>query len=122
MLLRLRVVLPSCIRHLRTLTTTAPLCRLQTSKYEPETSMGSAKHKPRIGSMSFGLLISELNNNNSIEGSKMPDDERTKLRKVGYWVLGVPVFVGVLGSVIILNERRQRGRKQWESEQGDDEG
>lgn len=84
--------------------------------------MGSAKHKPRIGSMSFGLLISELNNNNSIAGSKMPDDERTKLRKVGYWVLGVPVFVGVLGSVVILNERRQRGRKQWESEQGDDEG
>lgn len=48
----------------------------------------------------------------------MPDDERTKLRKVGYWVLGVPVLVGAVGSAIILNERRQRGRKQWESEQG----
>ncbi|TID15890.1 hypothetical protein E6O75_ATG08948 [Venturia nashicola] len=104
------------------MTNTALLCRLRTSKYEPETSMGSAKHKPRIGSMSFGLLISELNNNNSIEGSKMPDDERTKLRKVGYWVLGVPVVVGGLGSAIILNERRTRGRKQWEAEQGNKEG
>lgn len=84
--------------------------------------MGSAKHKPRISSMSFGLLVSELNNNNTTEGSKIPDNERTTLRKVGYWVLGVPVVVGVLGSAIILNERRRRGRKQWESEQDDEEG
>jgi hypothetical protein len=84
--------------------------------------MSSAKHKPRIGSMSFGLLISELNNNNTVEGSKIPDSERTILRKVGYWVLGVPVVVGVLGSAIILNERRRRRLKQWESEQDVEEG
>ena len=78
--------------------------------------------------MSFSLLISELNNNNNnnnnntVEGSKIPDSERTILRKVGYWVLGVPVVVGVLGSVIILNERRRRRLKQWESEQDVEEG
>jgi uncharacterized protein YraI len=72
--------------------------------------------------MSFGLLISELNNNNTTEGSKIPDSERTILRKVGYWVLGVPVVVGVVGSLVILNERRRRGRKQWESEQETEEG
>jgi hypothetical protein len=72
--------------------------------------------------MSFGLLISELNSNNLTEGTKIPDSDRTILRKVGYWVLGVPVVVGVMGSLVILNERRRRRTKQWEAEQDVEEG
>jgi hypothetical protein len=119
MALKPSTTLPKCVR---TFSTAAPLYRLQTSKFEPETSISSARHKPRISSMSFGLLISELNNNNSTEGTKIPDSERTVLRKVGYWVLGVPVFVGVIGSLVILDERRYRGKKQWEAEQDTEEG
>jgi len=69
--------------------------------------------------MSFGLLISELNSNNLTEAAQsfrdqagsIPDSERTILRRVGYWVLGVPVVVGVVGSGVILDARRRRRNK-----------
>lgn len=65
--------------------------------------MLDAKHKPRISGMSFGLLISELNNDNLKDVSKsfselggIPDGERAQLRAVAKYVLGLPLVLACL--------------------------
>jgi len=83
--------------------------------------MSSARHTPRISGMSFGLLISELNSSNLTDSVKsfraegsVPDSERAVLRKVGLWVLGVPVVVGVVGAGVLLGSEGVRGRRRRE--------
>jgi hypothetical protein len=82
--------------------------------------MADAKHKPRISSMSFGLLISELDNNSFADSANtfrelkgIPDSERATLRSIAKWVLGLPVAIAVVGFLAL---QTFRGNKDDEVE------
>jgi len=76
-------------------------------------SLADADHKPRLSSPSFGHLVSELNNANlgdateafRKQGGTIPDEQRAGFRRVGFWLLGVPIAFGttVVGLVYVKN-------------------
>jgi hypothetical protein len=76
---------------------------------KPEISMGDAQHKPRLSSMSFGLLISELNSSNLNTATQtfrslgsIPDSERATLRKLAKWILGVPTAFAAMATLFAM--------------------